>query len=192
MDLSSHLAEYLHDDTSAAAANPATLLMQAERAQQWLIDVYLTEWLQLVGELPASRAKSSSVAMRLRLRILGREAAQLAKPRDKAELVFYLESLHTILRSAAREIGAPDSRAMQWGVWGRDIPMAMAYAFGDSSVLDPVICEGIAPCCMYAAFVVSVGLEDPAAADEIEERMFERRPRELLALIQQTPAAPEA
>lgn len=192
--LTEHLHEYLHEEPSAApAANLATVLKQGERAQDFLWEKYLGAWLDVIGGLPQagySRANRKGFAQRLER--LGKTAAELREERTKTEAVFFLESLRFLLSGACAEVNRADERSMQWGLWARDVPMSIAYGFSESAVLDPLICEGIAPCCMYAAYLTSMIVEDEGVAEEIEYRFFEQLPRELLTLVRETPAAPEA
>ena len=191
MDISRHLADYLSDEQHSAAPNPATVLEQGERAQAWLLEQYLGGWLQLIGALPDAgypRARRSQVI----LRQLGREAERISPGRPTSEQIFYLEALCRLLRGACQSINRVDDRGMQWGIWARDVVLSIAEGFADSQLLDGVVCESIAPCCMYAALLTSMVVEDSGTADEINGRMFETLPRELLGIIRATPAAPEA
>ena len=192
--LVSHLVEYLHEDAAPGQlANPATVLSQGERAQRWLLETYLGTWLDTIGGLPGcDYPRARSVGIAVRLRQLGREKEQLGIPRTNTEAVFYLESLHHFLRRACADINHVDERAMQWGVWARDVAMSVVCGFAETGLLDPVVCESAVPCCMYAGCLVSMVVEDQGTAEEIEERMFEGLPRELLGLLKGTPAAPEA
>jgi len=189
------LLEYLGEEERAPLpiANPATVLLQGERAQAWLLEKYLHAWLGIIGGLPTAgypRAKSLGVAMRLNS--LGSEAAELHRPRSRLDTLFMLEGLLVVLRSVCASVNRPDERSMQWGIWARDVPMSVAYGFTESEILDPVICEGVATCCMYSAYLVSMVVADEGVAEEVADRMFERLPRELLGLLRDTPAAPEA
>lgn len=187
-----HLLEYLHEDpVSGPLANPATMLQQGERAQAWLLSTYLPAWLEIIGGLPGAGYPRAFVRGH-RLGRIANEAKALAFERTRTELVFFLESLQHLLRSVCAEVNRPDERSMQWGVWAREVPMSIVYGFTESEILDPVICEALAPCASYAAFLVSMIVADEGTAEEIEERMFEVLPRELLELVNQTPAAPEA
>jgi hypothetical protein len=190
--VTNHLLEYLHEDpVPGPLANPATMLQQGERAQAWLLGSYLPAWLEIIGGLPDAGYPRAFVRGR-RLQRIAREAEAFRDERTKTELVFFLESLQHLLRGACADVNKPDERSMQWGVWAREVPMAIVYGFAETGILDPVVCEALAPCSSYAAFLVSMIVEDEGVAEEIEERMFEVLPRELLDLVAQTPAAPEA
>lgn len=191
--VTTHLLDYLQEEppSGAPAVNHTTMLQQGERAQSWLIETYLKAWLEIIGGLRDAGYPKAFVRGN-RLKRLANEVTGLGVERSKTDLVFFLEGLQFLLRSVCAEINAPAERSMQWGIWARDVAMAVALGFEESEILDPVVCEAIAPCVMYAAFLVGMVVEDDGTCDEIEVRMFEQLPRELLALIRETPNAPEA
>ncbi len=190
--LTEHLLEYLNEGPSGApAANLATVLHQGERAQQWLLSSYLAAWLEVIGDLPKAGYPRAFSRGR-RLQRIAQEAAELAGERTNTEWIFFLESLTFLLRGACADVNKPDERAMQWGLWARDVPMAVVCGFGDTKILDATICDAVAPAAMYAAFLVGMIVEDQGVSEEIEQRMFEDLPRELLTLLRDTPVAPEA
>jgi len=185
-----NLTEYLHDpDSSARPSNPATVVAQGERAQRWLLDVYLFSWLELLAQLPAAGYRRARP--RLRFERLRNEAATLKDARDADEWIFYLTSLQSLLRRLASEVNVPDERSMQWGIWARDIPMAVADGF-EEITLDGSISDGIAAACMYAAFLAGMVIEDSGTAEEVSFAMFEQLPRQLLQIVKEVPLAPEA
>lgn len=192
--ITAQLSEYLNEQPMAEGPiNPATLLVQGQRAETWLVERYLCKWLEILGGLPdCDYPRARPVTTAVRLRQLGREGEYLKRERTRAELLFYLESLQHILRSTCSDINRPDERAMQWGLWARDVAISVACGFTETELLDTVICESVGPCCMYAAFLASMVVEDSGTVEEIEELMFEGLPRELLAALTGIPAAPEA
>lgn len=190
--LTEHLLEYLSiDEPPHAVNNDTTLLHQAAASQEWLLTKYLATWLELLGELvqcdyPLARSNA------INLRAVSRLREYLEPTAGAERLSFILETIDRNLRQLALYTKVPQDRAMQWGIWARDVPMSIAYAFAERPFLDSSLCKEIASCCMYGAFVVSQIVTDSGAADEIEDRMFEEMPRDLLGLMQSTPPAPEA
>jgi len=190
--LTDHLLEYLCEEYHLTVAYSLTTLMhEGQVAQEWLLTKYLAAWLNLIGG-----CVDAGYPLALRhgraLRAIQKLELQIDAARDVSDQVFFLRGVEDSIKGVARFCGVPDERSMQWGVWGRDVPIAMAYGFSETEVLSPLICEGIAPCCMYAAFLVSLVVTDEGTAEEIADRMFEVMPRELLDLLQRLPAAPEA
>ncbi len=172
--------------------NPTTLMRQAEEAQRWLYKIYLGSWLELVGSVveagyPLARSHQSS------LRAISRLEEQLDPLSHASHQVVFLHSVQTYLRSALKHMDIyPEERGLQWGIWARDVPMAIAHGFDETDFLDALICKDIAPCVMYAALLVSEVVTDEGTAEEIAETMFEELPRLLIELLRAVPAAPEA
>ena len=174
------------------APNPTTLIRQAEVAQDWLFQVYLGSWLQLVGGL-VEAGYPLAKSFRGPLRAIGRLTDRLVPDLDLAEQVVLLQSVQHHLRSTLRLMGLyPEERGLQWGIWARDVPMAIAYGFDETEFLDALICKDVAPCVMYAALLVSEVVTDDGVAEEIVESMFGEMPRSLVELIRGVRAAPEA
>lgn len=173
-------------------ANMTTLLRQAQVAQEWLIKNYLGCWLELIGgtiecDYPLARAH------RVQLRSLANLVDHVDPLSPQTDQFMRLHSVSTMLQSTLRSMGgAPRERDLQWGIWARDVPTAIAYALEESEFMDPLICEHIAPCCMFAAFLVSRVVTDDGVADEISGKMFEEKPRLLMQLLRELPTAPEA
>jgi len=191
--LTYHLRDYLHEDLNiqSTPTSLTTLMHHGQAAQQWLLTEYLGQWLKLVEDLLACDYPLARKHARLILG-LGALGRQLPDPRDEALQVFFLEGIQGRLKDLGRGTNVASARSMQWGVWARDVPTAIADAFGETDVLDPLVCRGVAPCCMYAAFVVSQIVTDEGVAEEIAQKMFEDLPRELLRYLDRLPAAPEA
>jgi hypothetical protein len=189
--LTNHLLEFLGEPPMpGSVANPTTLLRQGQAAQEWLLSHYLTSWLELIGGL-VEAGYPKATAFRSQLRANARLAEYIDA--DNSNQVFCLESIRASLQSTLRMMGGyPSERDMQWGVWARDVPMSIAYAFDESEFMDAVVCESIAPCCMYAAFLVSHVVEDAGVAEEIASAMFEQKPRALVEILRSLPTAPEA
>lgn len=172
--------------------NMTTLLRQGQIAQGWLVSNYLAAWLELIGgtidcDYPLANAH------RVQLRALSRMAEQISADSSDSQQIFGLHGIESMLKSTLRNMGGyPDERDLQWGIWARDVPMSIAYAFSETTFLNPLICEGIAPCCMYAAFLVSQVVTDDGVADEIAEKMFEQKPRALIEIMRSVPDSPEA
>lgn len=187
------LLDYL-DEPPVLGSDPnmTTLLRQGQAAQEWLLTHYLASWLELVGgivdcDYPLARP------FRVQLRALARLAEHLDAGHSDSEQIMHLTSVEAMLKSTLRSMnGSPSERDMQWGLWARDVPMSIAYAFSETTFLNPMICEGIAPCCMFAAFLVSMVVTDDGVAEEIEERMFGEKPRVLVDLMRSIPDSPEA
>lgn len=174
------------------AINPATLMCQAQVAQDWLFQVYLGAWLDLIGGL-VDAGYPLAGAFRPSLRAIGRLTEQLTPDLPVAEQVMLLASVQHHLRSTLRLMGLyPEERGLQWGIWARDVPMAIAYGFDETDFLDALICKDVAPCVMYAALLVSEVVTDTGVAEEIEATMFGELPRSLIELLRSVPAAPEA
>lgn len=190
--LANHLLDYLGEGPIIGRyANCTTVLRQGQLAQDWLLTTYLGAWLELLRGLVECRyplAEARPVAFLA----VSRLQQQLDPGLSATDQIFFLENTQTHIKLLAKNTGVASERSMQWGVWGRDIPIAIATGFIESDILNPVICEGIAPCCMYAAFVASQVVTDDGVAEEIGAKMFEEMPRALLDIIQRTPAAPEA
>jgi len=191
--LTSGLLEILGEPPMAGLApNPTTLIRQAEVAQDWLFQVYLGSWLQLVGGL-VEAGYPLAKSFRGPLRAIGRLTDRLVPDLDLAEQVVLLQSVQHHLRSTLRLMGLyPEERGLQWGIWARDVPMAIAYGFDETEFLDALICKDVAPCVMYAALLVSEVVTDDGVAEEIVESMFGEMPRSLVELIRGVRAAPEA
>ena len=191
--LINHLLDYLGEDSdSEATLNNTTLLRHAQIAQEWLLTHYLRAWLELVGALVECKYP---VALRhqVQLRALARLAETVDSNSSVAEQHLLLESIHTYLRSTLKIMnGLPTERSMQWGVWANEVALSIAYGFSETDFLDAMICQSIAPCCMYASFLVSQVVEDEGVASEISSKMFEQKPRALLELLRRAPVAPEA
>jgi len=198
MDTSSpleyHLLDYLGEDPFVVKdpKNLTTLLRHGQIAQEWLVKEYLGAWLELVGGVV-----EASYPLALRHRVLLRSLARYAEHLDPSlptvEQVSFLTSLQLGIQGALRLMSVcPSERDMQWGLWGRDVPMAIAYGCTDSEVVSPIVCEAVSQCCMYAALLVSQCVTDDGVAEEIVSRMFEAKPRTLLELLRATPDAPEA
>lgn len=186
-----HLHDYFGVDATIDHVNPTTLLRQATVAQEWLLTKYLSTWLEVVGSLVECDyplAKSNAI----NLRAVAGLREHLDPAADHATLSFLLASVDRNLRHLALYTKLPQDRAMQWGIWARDVPMSIAHALTEQPFLDGAICKEIASCCMYAAFVVSQIVTDSGVADELEMRLFEEMPMELLGLLSAVPAAPEA
>ncbi len=190
--LADHLLDYLDEDPAPVVAyNLTTLMRQGQVAQEWLLTEYLGTWLDLLGGL-VTCGYPLAVKYAGALRAIGALKGQLDASKDVAEQVFFLKGCEDSIRGVARFCGVASERSMQFGVWARDIPIALAYGFSETDILSPLICEGIAPVCMYAAFLVSQVVTDEGVAEEVSDRMFETLPRELLTLLSSLPAAPEA
>ncbi len=186
------LLDYLGEEPSLAPdRNMATLHHQGQRAQWWLVSNYLASWLALIGDL-TDREYPVAKRFRVQLRALARLSTYLDPSDPESNQITELRSIEANLQSTLRVMaGYPSERDMQWGIWARDVPMSIAHALAETEFLDPLICEGIAPCCMYAAFLVSRVVDD-GAAKEISSRMFEEKPRELIELMDSVPVSPEA
>lgn len=185
------LADYFNEHPASYSANPATMLRQAEAAQAWLLCTYLGSWLKLLASMPAAGYPIAKEHV-LRLERLGGELPELDKPRNVPDMLFYLAALEGVLRGLCASVNEPEEIPMQWAIWARDVPMAIAHGFSESELLDPVIVEGIAPCCMYAALLTGMIVTDDGVFEEIEQRMFEELPRELIELVRNIPDAAEA
>ncbi len=189
-----HLLDYLGEDPFAPTKdkNFTTLLRHGQVAQEWLIKAYLGAWLELVGGL-VDCEYPLAMRHRVQLRAISRLAEQLDPGLTPAEQVSFLVSVQTYLQSVLRRMAVcPSDRDMQWGIWGKDVPTAIAYGFGDTGILSPLVCESIAQCTMYAALCVSQCVTDDGVAEEIITQMFEAKPRALLELLRAVPDAPEA
>ncbi len=189
-----HLLEYLGEDPFVVQdqKNLTTLLRQGQVAQAWAVQEYLGAWLELVGGM-VEASYPLALRHRVRFRAISRLGEQLDPARPPAEQVSFLMSVQTYLQSLLRTISiCPAARDMQWGIWGRDVPMAVAYGFSDTTILEPLVCESVSQCCMYAALLVSQCVTDDGVAEEIVTKMFEEKPRALLELLQAVPDAPEA
>lgn len=192
--LTNHLLDYLHEDDEQRRLSPcsqATLLQHGMVAQEWLLKSYLDGWLKLLGgtvfcEYPLARRHAASI------RGIERMRDALDPTLSTADQVFLLRGLEDALKGVAAFTGAPSQRSLQWGVWGREVPAALALAFEQSDDLSPVVCEAIAACCMYAAFLMSQIVTDSGTADEVGDSMFEQEPRVLLKLLDGLPEAPAA
>jgi len=191
--ITSGLLEFLGEPpASGSAPNATTLIRQAEVAQDWLFQVYLGAWLDLIGGLVEAGYPLAG-AFRPSLRALSRLSERLTPDLALTEQVMLLQSVQHHLRSTLKLMGLyPEERGLQWGIWARDVPMAIAYGFDDTEFLDALICKDIAPCVMYAALLVSEIVTDEGVAEEIECKMFEAMPRSLVELLRSVPAAPEA
>ncbi len=188
-----HLLDYLEEPlVVGSGANMTTVLRQALAAQEWLLTQYLGSWLELVGGV-VDCEYPHAMRFRAQLRAIGRLAERVSAATPNQEQVVLLESIQSCLKTTLRSMNiVPRDRDLQWGIWARDIPMAIATAFGETGFLDPLICEGIAPCCMYAALLVSQVVTDDGVAEEIADKMFEEKPRALVELMRGLPVAPEA
>jgi len=189
-----HLLDYLGEDAFVVKdpKNLTTLLRHGQIAQEWLLKAYLGAWLELVGGL-VDCEYPRALRNRVQLRALSRLGEQLDPSLSPTEQLSFLQSVLTHLQSTLRHMSVcPSSRDMQWGIWGKDVPMAIAYGCVDAQVVSPLISESIADCCMYAALLVSHCVTDYGVAEEIVTRMFEAKPRALLELLQAVPDAPEA
>lgn len=189
-----HLLEYLGEDpfTAQDPKNLTTLLRHGQIAQEWLIREYLGAWLELIGGL-VDASYPLALRNRVRFRALARLAEQLDPALPPAEQVSFLHSTQTHLQSTLRSMSiCPSERDMQWGLWSRDIPVAIAFGFTETEILSPLVCEGVGQVCMYAALLVSQVVTDDGVAEEIVGRMFESKPRALLELLRGVPDAPEA
>lgn len=191
--LINELLEFLGESpTKGSDPNMTTLLRQGQAAQQWLLTHYLPSWLELIGSLvdceyPQARAH------RVQLRALSRMSEHLDAKNADANQIMMLHSIETLLQSTLRTMNrAPAERDLQWGLWGRDVPLSIVHGFRETDFMNPMLCEGIAPCCMYAAFLVSQVVTDHGVADEIASKMFEQKPRQLIEIMREIPAAPEA
>lgn len=187
------LLDYLDEPpVLGSEPNMTTLLRQGQAAQEWLLTHYLPAWLEIIGGLvdcdyPLGRAH------RVQLRALARLAERLDANSLDSEQIMMLNSVESLIKGTLRIMNkTPSERDMQWGLWARDVPMSIAYAFSETTFLNPLICEGIAPCCMFAAFLVSMVVTDSGVAEEIEERMFGEKPRVLVELMRTIPDSPEA
>lgn len=187
------LLDYLGEEPALGSdPNMTTLLRQGQAAQEWLLSNYLAAWLELIGgivdcDYPLAKAR------RVQLRALSRLSEYLDANQPESQLIVELHNTEAMLQSTLRNMGGfPAERDMQWGIWARDVPMSIAYAFNDTTFLNPVICEGIAPCCMYAAFLVSQVVTDDGVAEEIADKMFEEKPRALIEIMRSIPDSPEA
>ncbi len=186
------LLDYLGEEPMLGSPNMTTLLRQGQVAQEWLVTNYLASWLELIGGLVDCEYPLAK-RFRVQYRALAR-LTQYLDPRDaESNQIVELRSVEANLQSTLRVMaGHPSERGMQWGIWARDVPMSIAHAFSDTAFLNPLICEGIAPCCMYAAFLVSQVVTDDGVAEEIAEKMFEEKPRALIEIMRSLPTAPEA
>jgi hypothetical protein len=191
--LINNLLDYLGEEPIVGSdPNMTTLLRHGQAAQEWLLTQYLGSWLELVGGLVGC-GYPLALAHRPMMHALSRLGEKLNPALSVTDQVFFLGSVHDHLQSILRRMnGFPDERSMQWGIWARDVPMAIVYGFSETSFLNPLICEGIVPCCMYAALLVSQVVTDDGVAEEIEDKMFEAKPRALAELLRELPAAPEA
>ncbi len=187
------LLDYLGEEPMRDSdPNRTTLLRQAQVAEAWLLSNYLAAWLELIGGLvdcdyPLARA------YRVQLRALSRLAGHIDINGPTSSQIVALNSVESMLQSTLRSMGVcPSERDMQWGIWARDVPMSIAYGFSETTFLNSFICEGIAPCCMYAAFLVSQIVTDDGVAEEISGKMFEAKPRALIEIMRSIPDAPEA
>lgn len=189
-----HLLEYLGEDPFAVQnpKNPTTLLRHGQIAQEWLIKAYLGAWLELIGGL-VDASYPLALRYRAQFRALARLGERLDPSLPPAEQVSFLMGAQHHLQSTLRSMAeCPSERDMQWGLWGRDIPVAIAFGFTDTEILSPLVCESIGQCCMYAALLVSQVVTDDGVAEEIVGQMFEAKPRALLELLKTIPDAPEA
>lgn len=189
--LTYHLNDYLGIDVSIDPASATTLMQQAMQAQEWLRATYLPEWLELLGGLvvcdyPLARSNAAA------LRGVCDMRSTIEQATDIAQLEFALANIERNVRTIATSTKLPRDRAMQWGIWARDVPMAIAHGLAEQPFLDAGVCKAIAGCCMYCAYVTSQIVTDDGVAEEIAMRMFEVMPRELLALLSSAPPAPEA
>ena len=190
--LSNHLLEYLGEEPVVPQnSNPTTLLRHGQIAQEWLLKSYLGAWIELIGGLVDCDYQVARANARV-FKAVALQAKRIDPGLTNTEQIFFLGGLQAALQHAARSCGVATERSMQWGVWARDVPMAIAHGFSDTDFLNPVICEGIAPCSMYAAFLVSQTVTDTGVSEEIASKMFEELPRVLLDVLQRVPAAPEA
>ncbi len=194
--LTNHLRYTLDEDPLPVTANPATTLKQAERAQSWLLGVYLCEWLAtLRAVVLASKGQSWAVSEIERQLESFRGRLHDSLEGSKMSQVFLLGFLQTWLRLTIQNAKqpAPGERSMRWGLSGRDVPMAIVHAFEEADGLDPVVCDGVAQCTMLAAFFCSQLLPDESdLAERISETMFDIKTRELLSVLDEVTPAPEA
>jgi hypothetical protein len=190
--LADHLLDYLGEGPSSPVAhNLTTVMRQGQAAQEWLLVEYLGAWLDLISGLVTAEYPLA-VKYAGAIRAIGRLKHQLSAELDVSEQVFFLKGLEDSIKGVARFTGVATERSMQWGIWGKDIPASIGYGFSETDVLSPLICEGIAPVCMYAAFLVSQVVTDEGVAEEVADKMFETMPRQLLELLRGIPSAPEA
>src|SRR5882672_6165728 len=182
--LTNNLLELLGEPPHPGSpVNPTTLLAQARAAEQWLLTSYLGPWLTLIGGLVDCEYPLGG-AFRVPLRAIGRLQEQLDPLSPVDEQVLLLVSIQSYLKSTLKMMGGSiEHRDMQWGLWARDVPMAIAYGFDETEFLDTLICCDIAQCCMYAAFLVSQVVTDDGVAEEIEGEMFGEKPRRLIELL---------
>lgn len=188
-----HLLDYLDEPlTTGSDPNPTTLLRQGQVAQEWLLQTYLDTWLVLIGGL-VECGYPLAQGFRPALRAIARMTEQLDCDLPAAQQLFRLHNIETHLRSTIKRMCADVAhRDLQWGIWSRDVPSAIAYGFDEVDFLDPLVCRAIAQCTMYAAFLVSQVVTDEGVAEEIEAEMFGVMPRRLIELLSATPSAPEA
>lgn len=190
--IENNLLDYLGEEpVMGREPNLTTVLRQGQIAQEWLLTAYLGAWLQLIGGLvkcdyPLAMGRAEAFLAVARLE------QQIDPGLSAIDQVFFLENTQTYIKLLAKNTGVPSTRSMQWGIWARDVAVAITAGFVESDILNPVICEALTPCCQYAAFVVSQVVTDDGVAEEISAKMFEALPRVLLNIIQRTPAAPEA
>lgn len=190
--LTNNLLDFLGEPPVDAETNLTTVLRHGVVAQEWLLKTYLKDWLVLLGATVDAEYDLAK-AHRVTIRALARFSERIDPALTPLEQIQFLNSIETHLKSLLRHIsGYPQERDLQWGIWSRDVPMHIAYGFSEAQILDPVICECIAPVCMLLAFLVSQIVSDSGVAEEIEETMFGKLPRQLLELIRQLPEAPEA
>jgi hypothetical protein len=191
--LTNGLLEFLGEPPVLDAhANPTTLIQQAQVAEAWLFKVYLGSWLELIGGLVGA-GYPLATAFQPSLRAISRLAERLVPGLPVTNQVVLLQSVQTYLRSTLKLMHLyPEERGLQWGIWARDVPMAIAWGFDETDYLDALICKDIAPCVMYAALLVSEVVTDDGVAEEISEKMFGELPRSLVELLRAVPAAPEA
>lgn len=191
MSLLTHLLDSLDEDTTTPTVNDTTLHHQATAATRWLVQDYLFSWLELAeGAIKAEYPRA--LTHRIRLQVLSNLRHDF-EGKGIGECIFLLASIETHLRSILADLRlAPDDRALQWGIWGRDIPISVAFGFQDAGFLDDTLPKQIATCTMQLAFLMSQLVEDDGVAEEISARMFDKKPRELVKLLQRIPQAPEA
>lgn len=188
--LTNHIRYVLGEEPLPVTANPATTLRQAERAQRWLLEVYLVEWLKVVAAL---KLPDSDWIERIASNALTRLGGGIATDGTKTELVFFLGGLQSHLRLFLSHLnGAPRGRSLDWGIMGRDVPMAIVDGYREAGGLDPVVCEGVSQCTMLCAFLVSQVLDEGALAEQISETMFEAKTLELLRVLDEVTPSPEA
>ena len=191
--LTNNLLEFLGEPpVTGSAPNATTLMRQAEAAEKWLYKIYLGSWLTLIGSL-VDAEYPLALSFRVQLRALSRLEEQLDPLSPPVNQVVLLQSVQTHLRSTLKRMNLyPEERGLQWGIWARDVPMAVASGFDETEFLDAHICKDIAPCVMYAALLVSEVVTDDGVAEEIEATMFGELPRSLIELLRGVPSAPEA